>query len=376
MTGQKRVVFLINSLEGGGAERVMCTLLHHSAAERNEFDIKLAILDDEPAANTPPDWIDVRQFDCRKSLWRSILAIRKLYHETKPDVAVSFLTRANIANVVNARMPSVISERANTSAHLGGGGLRAAISRALVHAVYPRATRIIAVSDGVAADLRDNFGVRPERIVSISNPVDIDTIQAKAAATPEIAVAGPYILAAGRLVKSKNFDMLIRAYAASGSQRTLVIAGEGPERAALIETARASGVVDRVMLPGFVRNPYALMRGADMFVLSSDAEGFPNALVEAMSLGTPVIATNCPSGPSEILAEAARETVTGLTFAAHGVITPPNAQDCMTEALRAMEDADRRKRYGEKAAARARAFSPSVAKDRYWEVIRAALREG
>ena len=375
MSRRKQAVFLINSLAGGGAERVMCTLLRHSEAERAEFDMTLALLDDEPAAYAPPDWVEVRQLDCKQSVARSVLAVRRLFDEIRPDVSLSFLTRANAANVLNAHMPCVISERANTSAHFSRG-LRGATSRALVRAIYPRATRIIAVSEGVATDLRDNFGVGAERVTAIANPVDIEAIEAKAQLNTQPAVDGRYIMAAGRMIKGKNFEMLIRAFAAAGGDYKLVIAGEGGEREALMAAAAACGVADRVVLPGFVDNPYPLMRNADLFVLSSNAEGFPNALVEAMALGVPVIATNCPSGPSEILAEAARESITRLTYAPHGVIVPPNSIEDMTEALRAMAAPEQRLDYGARAAARARAFGAAAAKDRYWDVLRAAMREG
>lgn len=374
MSGRKRAVFLINSLAGGGAERVMCTLLRHSAAECEEFDVTLALLDDEPAAYAPPEWLTVRQFDCRRSLRESVLAVRRLFAEIRPDISLSFLTRANAANVLNARAPCVISERANTSAHFDNS-LRGAASRAVVRALYPRATRVIAVSEGVAQDLRDNFGVRGERVTAVANPVDVEAIRARSRQAPAVAIDGAYVLAAGRLVKSKNFDMLIRAFAASGSRRRLVIVGEGPEREALVRTAQACGVADRVMMPGFVDNPYPLMAGADLFVLSSNAEGFPNALVEAMAVGAAVIATNCASGPSEILAESPRESISDLTFAAHGVIVPTNARYRMADALRAMEDEARRRDYASRAAARALAYSAEAAKDRYWDVLRAALRE-
>jgi glycosyltransferase involved in cell wall biosynthesis len=373
--GRKRAVFLINSLAGGGAERVMCTLLRHSTDERDEFDITLALLDDEPAANTPPDWVEVRQLDCRRSFKRSLIGVRRLYAELKPDVAVSFLTRANISNVMNARFPCVISERVNTTAHFPAG-LRGALSRAVVRAIYPRANRVIAVSDGVAQDLRDNYGVRPERLISIPNPVDIDAILALASQPPALEIDSPYVFAVGRLVKSKNFAMLIRAFAAAKLSAKLVIAGEGGERGALEQLVAELGIADRVLLPGFIANPYPLMRRSDLFVLSSSAEGFPNALVEAMAVGAPVIATNCASGPSEILAHTPRETIKDMIFAPHGLIVPTDSVERMTDALRAMEeDPERRRGYGEKAAIRARAFSAKAAKDRYWDVVRAALAE-
>ncbi|MGQ0532244.1 MAG: glycosyltransferase [Caulobacteraceae bacterium] len=366
---RKRVLFLINSLTGGGAERVMCTLLRHSEAEREEFDMTLALLDDEPRANQPPAWIEVRQMDCRKSLLRSIAVTRKLFAELKPDVSVSFLTRSNFTNVANARCPCVISERAHTIAHLNRGA-RDLVSRATVRLLYPRATRLIAVSEGVAEGLRENFNVPPDRLVVIANPVDIDTIAARAAEPNLVDVGEPYILGMGRLVTSKNFELLIRAYAASGDKRKLVIAGEGAERDSLRAVAEACGLADRVMFPGFVANPYPLMHGADLFVLPSNSEGFPNALVESMAMGVPVIATNCNSGPSEILADAAQAAISGLTFARYGVLTPPNEIEPMAEAIGAMQGSERSAAYRAKGADRARHFGATAAKDRYWKVIR------
>ncbi len=372
MAGRKRALFLINSLTGGGAERVMCTLLHHSLAEAEEFDITLGLLDVEPSAYAAPDWVEVRQLDCGKSLTRSVLGVRQLFADTRPDITLSFLTRSNMANVLSARVPSIISERANTGAHQGEG-LRGALSQAGVRLIYPCATRVIAVSEGVGQELVDNFGVRADRLVTIPNPVDVEAITAHAEKAPEVAIDGPYVLGAGRLVKSKNFDLLIRAYALSGDARKLVIIGEGPERDALLLTAAAYGVADRVVMPGFIKNPYPVMKGADLFVLSSNSEGFPNALVEAMSLGVAVIAVNCRSGPSEVLAESPRDAVSGLTLGPHGVIVAPNDPHQMADALRKMNDEGLRKSYGERAALRARAFSAAAAKDRYWAVIREVL---
>jgi glycosyltransferase involved in cell wall biosynthesis len=374
VTPRKRVLFLINSLAGGGAERVMCTLLRHSETESAEFDITLALLDNEPAANTPPDWVSVRQLDCRFSLARSVIEVGRLFAEIKPDVSVSFLTRANLSNVLNARgRPCLISERANTATHFLPGA-KGAISKALIRAIYPRATKIIAVSEGVAAGLREKFGVPAEKLTAIANPVDAAAIKAKAAERPAIELEQPYILAAGRMVPSKSYDMLIRAYAASGVAPRLVIVGEGELRPLLEATAKECGVEDRVLMPGFIANPYPLMRNAQFFVLSSNSEGFPNALVESMALGLPVIATNAPSGPSQILAEAPRESINDLTYAPHGVLTPVGSIERMAEALRAMQDPEMRRSYGEKAAARAQSFDATGSKDQYWGVIRSAMQ--
>ncbi len=373
MTQRKRVLFLINSLVGGGAERVMCTLLRHSEAEREEFDITLGLIDVEQAGNKAPDWVNVRQLDGRMSLTRSVLEVRKLFAEVRPDVCLSFLRRANFANVINAGSRSIISERANASAQFGSNA-RGAVSRAMIRALYPRAHKVISVSDGVSDDLRVHFGLPPEKLITIPNPVDVDVIRARAAEPAPIDIGEPYIMAAGRLVPSKGFDVLIRAYAAAKVKEKLVIAGVGELRDQLIALAHECGVGDRVVLPGYFENPYPLMRGAELVVLSSSIEGFPNALVEAMALGRPTIATNSASGPSEILAEAPRESITDLTFAAHGVLTPVGSVERMAEALSAMADPERRRHYSERGPLRVEAYSAKAAKDRYWAVIRDALQ--
>lgn len=353
----------------------MCTLLRHSEAEREEFDITLAVLDREPAGNTPPDWVDVRQFDCRFSLARSVMAVRRLHAELKPDVSLSFLNRANWANALGARTPFVLSARAHTSHHLANG-LRGAVSRTMVRSLYPRAASIIAVSDGVARDLSDSFGVPATKIVSIPNPVDVEAIQAKALEAPAVRIDGPFIMSAGRLVKVKNFAMLVQAFAAAGGEGKLVIAGEGEERGALEALARELGVADRLILPGYLANPYPLMAAADMFILSSDSEGYPNALIEGMAAGRPVISTNCDSGPSQILAEAPRHNIQGITYAEHGVLVPVDNADAMAEAIRGVGDPGKRDEYGRKAAARAASFSAAKIKDRYWDVLREAMSAG
>jgi N-acetylgalactosamine-N,N'-diacetylbacillosaminyl-diphospho-undecaprenol 4-alpha-N-acetylgalactosaminyltransferase len=350
----------------------MCTLLRHSEAERCEFDMTLALLDEEPRANEPPDWIDIRQLNCHKSLLRSLSAVRDLVAELQPHATLSFLARSNFANVANAKAPCIISERANTRAHFNTGA-RGLVSRATVRLLYPRATKIIAVSEGVAAGLHENFNIPSEKLVAIANPVDIEALQAKASAPLTIDVGEPYILGVGRFVPAKNFDLLIRAFAASGDPRKLVIAGDGAGREALEALARQCGVADRVLFPGFIANPYPLMRGADVFVLSSSNEGFPNALVESMALGVPVISTNCNCGPSEILAETAQHQISGLTRAAFGVLTPSEEIAPMAEAIRMMKDAATRAAYGEKGRERAKHFSAASAKDKYWTVIREVI---
>ena len=125
------------------------------------------------------------------------------------------------------------------------------------------------------------------------------------------------ILATGRLVDSKRFDLLIRAYAQGNFTLPLVIMGEGPRLKDLEALASQLGVAERVLFAGFLINPYAVMARATVYVLCSELEGFPNSLLEAMGIGLPVIATNCYHGPAEILDESIMPDISGVAQAPH-----------------------------------------------------------
>jgi N-acetylgalactosamine-N,N'-diacetylbacillosaminyl-diphospho-undecaprenol 4-alpha-N-acetylgalactosaminyltransferase len=374
----KRILCVINSLAGGGAERVMATFLRHSAAWRDRYALELVLLDDEPAAYAAPDGVPVTCLDAGGSLVRSAWRLRRLVRRRRPDLILSFLNRGNVAAAfarAGAGAALVMSERVDTAAHLprGPGGQA---SRAMVRLTYPRADRIIAVSQGVADGLARDFGVSPRRIAILSNPVDGAAIRARAAEPGTDPPRGSYVVAMGRLVPNKNFALLVEAFARSGFDGRLLILGEGPARPALEQRIAALGLVERVSLPGFAANPFPLIAGAHCYVLPSNAEGFPNGLVEAMALGVPVIATDCPSGPSEILAERPRGGCAGVEAAAHGVLVRCDAPDDMAEALRLYETPATRDHDARAARDRADDFSVDASVAHYWGVIEDALAGG
>jgi N-acetylgalactosamine-N,N'-diacetylbacillosaminyl-diphospho-undecaprenol 4-alpha-N-acetylgalactosaminyltransferase len=370
----RRVLFIINSLAGGGAERVMCTLLRASQGELRDSRISLLLLDRESSMYEVPHWIEVEQLDCRHSLVRSIWSVWRALRRLRPDLTVSFLTRANVANIIAASIlgiPAIVSERVNTSSHLARG-LGAAIARLLVKATYRKARKVIAVSQGVADDLRTSFGVPSDNVTVIANPIDLDEIRAQAESGAPIPMEGSYAVTMGRLVPNKNFGMLIEAFARSGIAGNLLILGDGPERDSLTKKVESLGLSGRVVMPGFAANPFPTLRRADFFVSPSNAEGFPNSLLEAMSVGLPVISTNCPSGPAEVLADLPREHVQpGVSLAQHGILVSPDDPVAMAEALRAMTDPELRRMYGERAPKRAADFGVARARDAYWAIIRA-----
>ena len=185
-------------------------------------------------------------------------------------------------------------------------GKNRAVLRA-IRLLLPSAERIVAVSTGVAEDLQRHAPRIAARVRVVPNPVPHDDIAAMAAAAPGHPWFDdpdvPVILSAGRLVGQKDFSTLIRAFAEVAKSRParLVILGEGRERDALAGLVRELGIGHVVALPGFVANPFAWMARARVFAVSSITEGLSMVLVEAMACGTPVVSTDCPHGPREVL---------------------------------------------------------------------------
>ncbi len=179
--------------------------------------------------------------------------------------------------------------------------------QALTRRLYPRADAIIAVSRGVADDLIETTGIAADRIHVVANPTitpDIDERAREATGHPWLDQDDtPVIVGVGRLTRQKDFPTLLRAFARLRRRRAtrLIILGEGEDRDALARLARSLGIDDVLAMPGFVANPYPWMARADAFVLSSAWEGSPNALIEAMHLGVSVVASDCRSGPRELL---------------------------------------------------------------------------
>ncbi|WP_099824048.1 glycosyltransferase [Oceaniglobus indicus] len=368
----RRLLLLINSLEGGGAEKVMAALADHLAQTRSDLDIRLALLDDRAIAHPPASPVRVVQLDGRGGFWRSIRAVRRTITDWQPDIVLSFLTRANCAAVLGrsaGRFRCIISERVHTTSHLGTG-LRARVLRGVVRHLYPRADAVIAVSQGVADELKRTYGVDDARLHTIANPIDADRLHALGAEAPPIPLPADFLVSVGRLVPNKDGETLLRAFARqSNRSRALVMLGDGPERARLDALARDLGIGARVLMPGYVRNPHAVVARATAYVSASRSEGFPNALVEAMALGRPVVSTDCASGPAEILADRREGATVALEQARWGLLVPMNAPAALAAAMDLLDDAGTRATYGARAAERAKDYAPAAVFARYTEVL-------
>jgi len=242
-----------------------------------------------------------------------VLRLADYLRETRPKALLAVMTEANLVAIKAkqlAHVPShlVLSERTTSSLYLQEHP-RGDFMKRCIREFYPKADIVVAVSKGVAEDLVENFGLPPEKVRVIYNPVMVSEVQRMAAEEVDHPWfkpdQPPVILGVGRLVPAKDFPTLLRAFSLVRQVRParLVILGEGKgeERPKLERIAYQLGIQNDVLMPGFVKNPYAFMAKSAVFVLSSAYEGCPNVVIEALACGCPVVSTDCRSGPREIL---------------------------------------------------------------------------
>jgi len=243
----------------------------------------------------------------------SVFGLVRYLRRERPDVLLSTHYYANVVSVLAVRLSGtsphlILTERLHVGTVLRDSDrLKDRVLLRLMQATYQRADSVVTVSEAAADDLSELVGIPRSSVKAIYNPTLVNEVFDAA----DHPVNHPWfedesktvLLGVGRLAPEKDFETLLRAFDAfrGDSDVRLVILGEGPERPTLEDLASELGIEDSVDLHGFVDNPYTFMRNADLFVLSSQLEGMPNVLVEALALGTPVVATDCPSGPRELL---------------------------------------------------------------------------
>jgi glycosyltransferase involved in cell wall biosynthesis len=303
-----RVALLLPELVGGGAERVLLEVAHGLLEHDIDVDIVL-VRSGGALRESVPSAARVVDLHAKRTLFAGRRLRRYLARES-PDVVISALTPTNVANVVvtrlvRPRIPSIVTQHSVIAAHSTTKADRVGLWAA--RRSFPYANRVVAVSEGVAADLVATLGVPAARVSVIHNPVISSRLFADADAPiehPWLAhKVGPVLLAAGRLTSQKDFATLLRAVALLPSDHRLVLLGEGELRDELVELAERLGIRARVDLPGYAVNPYPSFANADVVVLPSRFEGLPTVLIEALPFPCGIVATDCPTGPREILDE-------------------------------------------------------------------------
>jgi glycosyltransferase involved in cell wall biosynthesis len=332
-----RILLAIPSLRCGGSERVISILANHWVAAGH--DVALATFEPpdrdffslDPAVRrfvigttgtTGTDWI--------RANTRRLRELRRVLTAWRADVILSFLYTMNLLAIAAGRglAPVIVAERTDPRFY-PIEPWQAALRRLM----YPRAAGVVVQTEEVLEGWARGIA-RGTLARAIPNPV----LPSASPSWPGGPAAGPMIAAAGRLDHRKGFDVLLTAFAQIASDHvewSLVIMGNGEERAALTAQATRVGVSDRVFLPG-LGDTGALFARADVFASASRLEGFPNALLEAMAAGLPVVCTDCHSGPGQIV----RDNVDGYLVAVDDV-------DGLAGALaRLMSDEQLRQRCG------------------------------
>jgi glycosyltransferase involved in cell wall biosynthesis len=257
---------------------------------------------------------DVRVVDLDASrIFASVPALVRYLREHRPDAMLSTLSFTNVVSTWACRWvespPRLVLREANTisakSAHAADRKFR--LMPYLARWFYPWADRVVTVSKAAGDDLTEVTGLAEEKVRTIYNPVVTENLKEQAREPVDHpwfqTEAPPVVLGAGRLEKQKDFGTLIRAFSRVRKDvaARLVVLGRGSRKERLRTLAEELGVGDDVLLPGFVDNPFKYMAKASVFVLSSRFEGLPGVLIQAMATGCPVVSTDCPSGPREIL---------------------------------------------------------------------------
>jgi len=357
-----RIAITLPDLRGGGAERVSISLAQEfvSRGFGVDFVVMRAIGD---LLKDVPELARIINLQAPRT--RNVpMVFAKYLRKEKPGAVIanmwpltSYCILAHRFACSRARI--VASDHNSLSIQYKDWGIaHGAVLSTSLATTYRLADARVCVSAGVADDITRLSGIGRDRFTVIHNPISLPTDgDATGAEAAWQSWTGPRIITVGRLKKQKNHALLIRAFKrlSATTDARLMILGIGDLEEETKGAVRAVGLADKIFMPGAVTDPAPYYRSADLFVLSSDYEGFGNVIVEALACGTPVVSTDCPSGPAEIL-ENGR----------YGTLVPVGAEralaDAMIAALDAEHDAEALKR-------RAADFAPEVAAEKYLQLL-------
>lgn len=335
MKVKKKLSVLIYSMAGGGAERVVSILVNELY---ETYKIILVLMSNIIVYNLPKD-IEIFYLENSKpsenGMWKFLKLpylgwkYKNFCSENKIDISLAFMNRPSyisiFAKFFGNRIKTIISERSTPSQIYSGNSLQSKISRFLVAWLYPYADLIITNSLGNKDDLIVNFGINEEKLITIYNPFDIKKIQELSSVQVSFLDFSKFtFISVGRIVTGKNYKLLIESFRKTLlKDAQLIIIGEGELKGELEDIVQRYDLQEQIFFIGFDSNPYKYMIKSDCFVFSSNYEGFPNVLVEALACELPIISTNCKSGPDEILGDGK-----------FGILTTVGSEKEMIEAMK------------------------------------------
>ncbi len=303
------ITFVIGSMRIGGAERATLHLMNGLAAKglRVELVLLQKTGDFLGKINSGIKIVDLNK---RKALF-GIPAFRKYLKLNDPDKLFVVQNHIQIMALLAVRLSSwkgkiILNEQSTYLKNLNG--FKGKVQQILNKFLFPMAHSITVVSEGAGKELQILFPHLISRIHVINNPIitnDFETAKNRPVEHPFFESGKKVIVSAGRLVKSKNFELLIHAFrqVIENIPAKLIILGDGKEMHHLVELINSLGLSDEISLPGFVEDPCRFYSKADLFVLSSDFEGLPGVIIEALACGCKVVSTDCENGPREILVD-------------------------------------------------------------------------
>ena len=363
---------MISTFTIGGAQRVMSLMANYWAEHGS--DVTLISLSPQSE-----DWFATHHLVKRVSLnllsvsahlgqalsrnALRVLRLRDELRQSRPDVVISFMDTTNVLTILASRglgIPVIISERNDPHRHAMGSSWDT-----LRSLLYRRADALV-IQTSALRDWAEEMG-GDKRVHIIPNPINPEFNGS--AMEAHRRGSGHTVVAMGRLVRQKGFDLLIEAFARCAEQHSewsLVILGEGEERSNLESLIVAMGLQDRVRLAGKVPQPSQILGQADLFVLSSRFEGFPNALIEAMACKLGVISTDCPHGPRDIIHDGV-----------DGLLIPPEDVNALAKSIaRLMANPVERQRLGDKAVEVLERFSMGNIMSMWDELVAHTCRKG
>ncbi len=382
---KKKLAILINALEVAGTEKVISQIIN---SFYKEFDIHLVLLNNTIEYELPVNDIHIKIIDNSnlrlKKRAKDILKIPLLAYRLKEylqqnniEVCFSALNRSNYINcflrLLKWKGAILISERSHTSSAYNPHTFKGKTGRFLVKKLYPFANVIVPNSTGIKYDLTKNFNLT-NKFTVINNPVNI-TRQQKDMDEPveDFSFDSFTFSHVARFEKGKNHALILAAVNKIKNRNfKVLVIGQGPEEENIKIQAHKLGISDKIVFLGYRQNVVKYVAKSQCHILTSDTEGFPNALLEALACNTPVISTDCPTGPRELLSGSflQHNQCIGVEKCTYGLLIPVNDPDALAKAMLMMIDEEiLRKHYASSGITRAKDFDLPIIMKQYADLL-------